>query len=590
MNKQPLFVCILGFSLGVIFQDIFLLPKIWVISAVIFGLILWGLGHFKHLFFDKIKSVFLIIFFFSLGIFTHFVNSQTGEIPYFSENKSQNIIFELERKLHSNEKNKRYQVQILNLEKPFSAVIAIPKHQEELDFLHFYSAKSYLNIAEKPQYDFQFDHQKYLARQKIFVQGYIPNEISPIPKFHISLSKKIKHARWKILNRIEQSNLQSENKAILKGIILSDRTEIDKVTIKNFTDTGLVHILAISGSHMAIIFFLILFFLKPIFSVKHRNIPIYLSLFAIWAFAVLIDFGNSVVRSCVMISVYYMMIFLQRKPDLLHSMALAGLGILVWNTHEIFNIGFQLSFLAVFGIHWLYRPIINIFGEIKNPILRFLLNTFSLSLSVQLMVIPLIIYHFHQFPSLSIFINVVSIFVFQIFIIFSFIICILFGINFVIDEILEIYDLSASFFLEMVAFFARWDFSFQQNIPLNLVELGILLSISYFLRIILVRPQPKIFTKFSFLILLFILAKISSDFYWEQKDEILIHSFYQRTLISIKKRNSVIFIIGNDINVEKAKNFIINPYVSSRRCKDFEIKKVPKNTSLRINNTIYRVK
>lgn len=589
MNKQPLLVCTLGFALGIIFQDVFLMPKFWTISAVVIGIISWGLGLMKHSFFDKIKSVFLVFFFFSLGIFTHFLNSQTETIPVFQKNKLQPINFKLEQKLNSNEKNKRYQVQILNFEKPFSAIIAIPKNQEELDFLHLYSAESYLSLTEKPQHDFQFDYQKYLARQNIFVQGYIPNEFSSSPKSQLTFIENIKQFRWGILDRIEQSNLQPENKALLKGIILADRTELNKETIRNFTDTGLIHILAISGSHMAIIFLLILFFLKPIFSVKYRNIPIYISLLAIWAFALLIDFGNSVVRSCVMISVYYIMVFLQRKPDLLHSMALAGLLILVWNTHEIFNIGFQLSFLAVFGIHWLYQPITNLFGKIKNPILKFSLNTFSLSLSAQLMVMPLVIYHFHQFSSLSVLINVVSIFVSQIFIIFSFIICILFGINFIFNEILKLYDFSANFFLEMVAFFARWDFSFQQNIPLNLIELVILLILAYFLRIILVRPQLKFFIRFLFLICLFILVKISSDFYWKQKEEILSHSFYQQNIVSIKKENKVIFILSDKTDVEKTMNFIINPYISSRRCKDFEIKKVPKGTLLKINDKTYTI-
>ena len=477
MNKQPLFVCTLGFISGICFQDYFNLSQLWVISGIVLGVILFGLGNIKNIFFDKIKSVFLLFLFFSLGIFIHFLNSQPEQLPVLTKNKPINIVFKLEQKLNSNEKNRRYEIQILNFKNPFSAVISIPKNQQELNFLHIYNTKAYLNPTEKPQHDFQFNYQKYLARQKIFVQGYIPNEISIIPKTKLSITDKIKHQRWILLNRIEQSSLQPQNKALLKGIILADRTEIDKEIIQNFTRTGLIHILAISGSHMAIIFLLILFFLKPIFSVKYRNIPIYLSLLAIWAFAILIDYGNSVMRSCIMISIYYIMIFLQRKPDLLHSIALSALLILTWDTHQLFNIGFQFSFMAVLGIFWLYQPIIQLFGKVKNHILRFTLNSFALSFSAQLAVIPLVIYYFHQFSWLSIFINTISIFISQAFIIFSFIVCILFGFNLAVDEILDIYDLSASFFLNMIAFFSRWDFSFLQNITLNFIELSILLFI-----------------------------------------------------------------------------------------------------------------
>ena len=589
MNKQPLFVCTLGFISGICFQDYFNLSQLWVISGIVLGVILFGLGNIKTLFFDKIKSVFLLFLFFSLGIFIHFLNSQPEQLPVLTKNKPINIVFKLEQKLNSNEKNRRYEIQILNFKNPFSAVISIPKNQQELNFLHIYNTKAYLNPTEKPQHDFQFNYQKYLARQKIFVQGYIPNEISAIPKTELSITDRIKHQRWILLNRIEQSSLQPQNKALLKGIILADRTEIDKEIIQNFTRTGLIHILAISGSHMAIIFLLILFFLKPIFSVKYRNIPIYLSLLAIWAFAILIDYGNSVMRSCIMISIYYIMIFLQIKPDLLHSIALSALLILTWDTHQLFNIGFQFSFMAVLGIFWLYQPIIQLFGKVKNHILRFTLNSFALSFSAQLAVIPLVIYYFHQFSWLSIFINTISIFISQAFIIFSFIVCILFGINLAVDEILDIYDLSASFFLNMIAFFSRWDFSFLQNIPLNFIELSILLFIVYFLREIFVRPNLKIFLKSLFLGLLFVLTRICYNFYWEQKDEVLSHSFYQQNLISVKKGKYITFILSETINQSKAQELIINPYFSSRRAEFLEIKILPKGTKLKINNSFYIV-
>ena len=589
MNKQPLFVCTLGFISGICFQDYFNLSQLWVISGIVLGVILFGLGNIKTLFFDKIKSVFLLFLFFSLGIFIHFLNSQPEQLPVLTKNKPINIVFKLEQKLNSNEKNRRYEIQILNFKNPFSAVISIPKNQQELNFLHIYNTKAYLNPTEKPQHDFQFNYQKYLARQKIFVQGYIPNEISAIPKTELSFTDRIKHQRWILLNKIEQSSLQTQNKALLKGIILADRTEIDKEIIQNFTRTGLIHILAISGSHMAIIFLLILFFLKPIFSIKYKNVPIYLSLLAIWAFAILIDYGNSVMRSCIMISIYYVMIFLQRKPDLLHSIALSALLILTWDTHQLFNIGFQFSFMAVLGIFWLYQPIIQLFGKVKNHILRFTLNSFALSFSAQLAVIPLVIYYFHQFSWLSIFINTISIFISQAFIIFSFIICILFGFNLAVDEILNIYDLSASFFLNMIAFFSRWDFSFLQNIPLNFIELSILLFIVYFLREIFVRPNLKIFLKSLFLGLLFVLTRICYNFYWKQKDEVLSHSFYQQNLISVKKGKHITFILSETINQSKAQEFIINPYFSSRRAEFLEIKILPKGTKLKINNSFYIV-
>ena len=591
MNKQPLLICAISFGLGIFFQDKFDF-SFWRAAAIlVLGIVGFLAGFFiRNFFFDRLKSAFLVFLFFGIGIFLHFLNSNSAQNFDFEKNKTTKIVFQLSKKLNSNERNKRYEVEILNFEKPFSAVISIPKEQQELDFLHFYSAEAYLNPTQKPQYDFQFDYQKYLARQNIHYQGFIPNEISFKKKESVSFADKIKQKRLDLLFRIDNSSLQPRNKAILKGIILADRTEIDQEIINHFSKTGLIHILAISGSHMAIIFLMILFVLNPFFSVKYRNIPIYISLAAIWGFAIFIDYGNSVVRSCIMITVYYIMIFLQRKPNLLHSLALAGMIILSIDTQQLFDVGFQLSFLAVFGIFWLYKPITNHYKPLKNRTIRFILNTFSLSLAAQLTTLPLILFYFHQFSIMSVFINVVSIMVSQGFIIFSFIISILFGIEFTPEWLLEIYNWCASFFLKMVAFFSKTDFSFMENVSIQIPELIILFALVYLLRSVFEKPNVKTFTRFSFFILLFLFTRILTNFYFWKKEEILLHSFFKQNIISIKQGDKVVFIVNDEANMEKINNFVIKSYITSRRIKNIEIKKVKPMTKLKINQIIYEIK
>jgi len=591
MNKQPLLICAISFGLGIFFQDKFDFPFWGTAATLVLGIVGFLAGFFiRNFFFDRLKSAFLVFLFFSIGIFLHFLNSNSAQNFDFEKNKTTKIVFQLSKKLNSNERNKRYEVEILNFEKPFSAVISIPKEQKEPDFLHFYSAEAYLNPTQKPQYDFQFDYQKYLARQNIHYQGFIPNEISFKKKESVSFADKIKQKRLDLLFRIDNSSLQPQNKAILKGIILADRTEIDQEIINHFSKTGLIHILAISGSHMAIIFLMILFVLNPIFSVKYRNIPIYISLAAIWGFAIFIDYGNSVVRSCIMITVYYIMIFLQRKPNLLHSLALAGMMILSIDTQQLFDVGFQLSFLAVFGIFWLYKSITNHYKPLKNRAIRFVLNTFSLSLAAQLTTLPLILFYFHQFSIMSVFINVVSIMVSQGFIIFSFIVSILFGIEFTPDWLLEIYDWCASFFLNMVAFFSKTDFSFVENVSIEIPELIILFVLVYLLRSVFEKPNVKTFTHFSFFILLFIFTRILTNFYFWKKEEILLHSFFKQNIVSVKQGDKAVFIMSDEADTEKINNFIIKSYITSRRVKNIEIKKVEPMTRLKINQTIYEIK
>jgi hypothetical protein len=216
--------------------------------------------------------------------------SKEVDILNFSE-----VVFTLDKKLNSNEKNKRYEVKILKVNDEINhlgLVLSVPKEENELDFKHFYKAEIYLNKVKANAQDFGFDYQKYLGRKQIYFQGYAPNSFQVAEKENLTLSEKIKQKRLEVLQNIDQAKLSEKSKEFTKGIILADRTEMDRETVEDFSKSGLVHILAISGSHMAIIFWLILLLLKPIFPANFRNFPIVISLIFIWLFAIFIDFGS----------------------------------------------------------------------------------------------------------------------------------------------------------------------------------------------------------------------------------------------------------------------------------------------------------
>lgn len=194
---------------------------------------------------------------------------------------------------------------------------------------------------------------------------------------------------------------------------------------------------------MVIIFWLLMFILKRCIPLKFKNIAVIISLILIWVFAVFIDYGSSVVRSCLMLTFYYVMILLQRKPDLLHSMALSGLIILIADTQQLFDIGFQLSFLAVFGIYWLNRPVLNCLPKARNSVHDFFLQVFSITLSAQFITLPLILYYFHQFSLVSVVANLAVVPLSEIIIVFSLLMVLvlnffgdIFVFNFLYDQLI----------------------------------------------------------------------------------------------------------------------------------------------------------
>lgn len=596
MKKQPLLILLVCFILGIFSYDyfVFSILKTYLLLIISFLLLVFSFSKFK--FFKSLKNIFLGLFFFSLGVFSHFLHSQKPETPDF-EGK-QKVVFQLNKKLNSNEKYRRYEVEILKIENfknekilPLNAVISVPKEEKPLDFKEYFQTEVYLNKVKAPENDFQFNYAQYLARKNIYYQSFATDEILISPKKNLSFAEKIKQKRAKILQNIDESKLSEATQEFLKGIILADRTEMNAEMVSDFSKSGLVHFLAISGTHFAIIFWLILLLLKPIFPPKYRNFPIVISLILIWIFAVFIDFGSSVVRSCLMITVYYTFVLLQRKPDFLHSLSIAGFLILISDTHQLFDVGFQLSFLAVLGIFWLNEPILEFLPKPKNKIQNFFVNIISISFSAQIATLPLVIFYFHQYSLLSIIANLVILPFSEIIIIFSLLMTILFafkieffGLNFLYENIVKI-------LLKSIHFFASKDWFFYKNIPINIFEISLIFLAIYYLRFVLKNTNSKAFLKFSFVVLVFFVFRTSINFYSSRTSEIVLVHYFKSKVFLIKEKDKVICFIDEISNEQKIQKNIIEPFLSSRRIDKFEVKKFPENTDkIILNSKIYDLK
>ena len=576
MNKQPLLLMLLCYVLGIFFCDLIPTSIHQTVFLMSFALVFTMLSFFKVKILKELKNYSLGFLFFSVGVFSHYWHSKKSEIPNFQG--KQTVVFQINKKLNSNKKYRKYEVLAKAEGNEINAILYVPKEEKQLDFKNYYQTKVYINKVESPKNDFQFDYAKYLARKGIYYQSFATDEILEAPKKTLTISEKIRQKRLEILNTIDGSKLPKREREFLKGIILADRTEMDAEMVSDFSKSGLVHFLAISGTHLAIIFWLILYLLKPIFPAKFRKIPIVLSLLFIWSFTIFIDYGSSVVRSCLMITAYYSFVLLQRKPDLLHAMAIAGFAILIFDTHQVFDVGFQLSFIAVFGIFWLNEPILKNFPRPKNKIQDFLFNVVSMSLAAQIATLPLVIFYFHQYSFLSIVANVIIVPFSEIIIIFSLLMTVLFAFKLEFSWLSFIYEKLVDFLLKSIHFFADQDWFFIKNIPLNWGELIILFVVIFLLRGLFLH-QSKTMLRLLGIALLFFMVRIIVDFYQFKKTETLVvENFNQKTIIQ-KEGNRAIFWVDKKSNNEMLKRFIIEPYITSRRIERYEIKVDPKGFS-----------
>ncbi|WP_344823552.1 ComEC/Rec2 family competence protein [Chryseobacterium ginsenosidimutans] len=588
MNKQPLLILVICFIIGIFFQDGFSLDEKFIYPIVGACFVILISTFFKSYFLHKTKPYLLGLMFFGIGVVLHFFNSFSPQNISFSKNET--IVFKISRKLNSNEKNKKYEAVAQVGKESFNAILYVPKGDKELDFNYFYKAETYISKPESPQYNFQFDYAKYLKRKHIEYQCYINGEISFAERNDLSFNEKFLQKRVEVLQNIDKTEISFQSREFLKGIILADRTEIDSQTVQDFNRSGLVHFLAISGTHIVVIFGLFYFLLIKILPLKFRKYAIISSLIFIWFFTSFIGFGSSVVRSSIMLTVYFIYVLLQRKPDLLHSLALSAFIILIFDTRQIFDVGFQLSFLAVLGIFWLNQPILNYFPRQDNWFKKLIFNTISISVSAQLATLPLVLYYFHQFSFISIIANFFIVPFSETIIVFSFLMTTLIAFKLDFGLINKVYDFIIQILLKVIHWFADFNTLFFENIPMNLSEVFSLFLIAYLMRFAILKLDFKSSARLAMAILGFFIVRVGFNFYENQKTEILLHNFSKNKVLSIKKGNQACFWIKENSDKEKITRFIINPYCSARRLNNFEIKTFPDSTvTIVYKNKIYNL-
>ncbi|GAB0156771.1 ComEC/Rec2 family competence protein [Chryseobacterium sp. Alg-005] len=575
LKKQPLLILVICFILGIYFQDKAALSRTSVYpiagSCVLISLSILFHSYFLY----KIKPYLSGLLFFGLGIVLHGFNA---DIPVKnSVSSNQEVIFKISKKLNSTRKYKKYEA-VINMESGYyNSVLYLPRNADELNFEHYYKAEAYVSQLKSPSYDFQFDYAKYLRRKGVYYQVYLSDEIFSVRRNDLTFGEKISQKRLEVLQNIDRTKISAKSKAFLKGLILADRTEIDEDTIQDFNRSGLMHFLTISGTHIVVIFGIFYFLFIQILPLSFRKSAIVLSLFFIWVFAGFIGFGNSVLRSCIMLTVYFIYTLLQRKPDLLHALSLSAFIILISDTHQIFDIGFQLSFIAVLGIFWLNQPILKYFPKQDHYFKRLLFNAVSISISAQLATLPLALLYFHQFSFISVIANFFIVPFSEIIIVFSFIMTAIIALGVNISVFNIIYDAIIQKLLGIIHWLADFEMLFFESIPMNGMEVLIAFNIIYWLRFAILRLNFNNSMRLMMAVFLFFIVRSAFNIIEYRRTEVSVSYFYENKVLLINNGGAVCFWINEHSKKDKIVQYIIKPYIASRRIHTFEIRIFPEH-------------
>lgn len=254
----------------------------------------------------------------------------------------------------------------------------------------------------------RFDFRAYMALQQVFHQVRLRKDEITIVKKAPATENLIISVRQNIL-RVLDTHFSGKERALAKALLVGYRAELEKDLVTAYTNTGVIHIIAISGMHLGIIYAILIMIMKPlVFGRKMRVLVNVMVITALWIFTLICGASPSVTRSAVMFSSILIGESMGSENNTGNAVASSAFLLLCFDPLLLWDLGFQLSYAAVASLLIYNRAIIRIFSP-DNGILLLSWNSIATSLSAQILTTPLVLVHFHQFPLLFILSNFVAV-------------------------------------------------------------------------------------------------------------------------------------------------------------------------------------
>lgn len=388
----------------------------WSLAVICAGLsFAIGLG-FLSVFVKKFYSLrhALPVSFFFLGLLTSYfydARNQSDHISKFDE--IEGSLVEISSYTETKEKSFKAVAKVRGVYqkdswKPASGKIILYFNQEAGVFPKFgeiYILNANLREIEAPKNPLEFNYKAYQARQNIFYHQFLREgdykRAGQSDKkglfYYANQANEYTHEVFRQV--LDDQNQLGVAEAMIGGM----RSELNDETLDWYTKTGTVHALAVSGMHIAILFWVLNAFFGLF--LNKRKLPFIITVLTLlWAYAVFTGLSPSVCRSTLMFSIFQIGIFIHRNGNSVNTLLFSALVLLLIVPTWIYDVGFQLSYLAVLGILVFY-PWLSRWFTLKNRILKWTWDVTAVSIAAQVYTLPLTLYYFHQFPNYSLLAN-----------------------------------------------------------------------------------------------------------------------------------------------------------------------------------------
>lgn len=362
-------------------------------------------------------SITVLIFFVFIGISSAFIHNPKNYNTYYEKQLTNNSTFVLSIKkvLKPGNYYQKYIANVLQVDSNKTKGIVLlniqkDSTQQTLTEGNQIFVKTPFKELIPPLNPHQFDYKQYLAKQYIYHQLFINNsQFMALNTTEFSLTNVASSIRNNIQQSLKKHQFSTEQFAVINALLLGQRQEISKELLESYTNAGAIHILAISGLHIGILLLLFSYVLSPLNRFTYGPlIKTICIVFLLWSFAFIAGLSASVVRAVTMFTFIAIGQSFKRKKIIEFSLISSMLFLLLIKPMFLFDVGFQLSYLAVFGIVWV-QPLLYNLWKPKLLIIDKGWQLFTVSVAAQVGILPISLYYFHQFPGLFILSNLIII-------------------------------------------------------------------------------------------------------------------------------------------------------------------------------------
>lgn len=410
--------------LGILFGSYFVIdPKILFIIigalVLIFALVYYYVD--KKFEPSLLFTVLVFLLCFSIGISTITLKTVENKKYFnrnnleFFENNPQTAILSISKILKPSVYNYRYEADIIQLNKQETSGkilvnVLCDSLNKPLNVDDNVLINTEIRQVSSPKNPYEFNYRNYLKNQQIYHQINLENyQFLKLGNRNSSIKGFASKVRKSINLALLKNGFSANELAVINALLLGQRQDISNDLMQSYIGAGAIHILAVSGLHVGIILIILTFLFKPLFYFKHgKTITSVCIVILLWLFAILAGLSASVVRAVTMFSAITIGLYSNRSTNVYNTLVISMFFLLLINPYYLFEVGFQLSYLAVFSIVWI-QPKLYCIWQPKLWLVGKFWQLFTVSVAAQIGVLPLSLYYFHQFPGLFFVSNLVII-------------------------------------------------------------------------------------------------------------------------------------------------------------------------------------